>query len=92
MSAFANGDGAAVALALVGVIQENKAYLSEIDGAIGDGDHGVNMNKGFTMFKEQIDPGACDLDKALKALGRILLTEIGGSMGPIYGTFFLEMS
>jgi dihydroxyacetone kinase-like protein len=92
MSGFANKDGGAVALGLVKVIQENKEYLSEIDGAIGDGDHGVNMNKGFAMFKERTDLGACGLDQALKALGRILLTEIGGSMGPIYGTFFLEMS
>jgi dihydroxyacetone kinase phosphoprotein-dependent L subunit len=92
MSAFSNREGAAVALALVAAIRENKEYLSEIDGAIGDGDHGVNMNKGFTLFKEGFNPSPGDLGQALKALGRVLLTEIGGSMGPLYGTFFREMS
>lgn len=84
---------AAVAVGdLIAVIQENKAYLSEIDGAIGDGDHGVNMNKGFTMCKERVNLAEVDLSGAMKGLGRILLMEIGGSMGPIYGTFFIEMS
>ncbi|MDR2392205.1 MAG: dihydroxyacetone kinase subunit L [Planctomycetota bacterium] len=92
MSAFSNKDGVAAAEALVAAIRKNKEYLSEIDGAIGDGDHGVNMNKGFTLFKEGFDPASGDLGQALKALGRVLLTEIGGSMGPIYGTFFREMS
>ena len=92
MSSFSAKDGAKVVESLVKVIQDNKAYLSEIDGAIGDGDHGVNMNKGFTMFKERFNPDEMDLSSALKGLGRILLTEIGGSMGPIYGTFFIEMS
>ena len=89
---FAKKDGAMVVGALVKVIQDNKAYLSEIDGAIGDGDHGINMNKGFTMFMEQNDVSTMDMGSALKALGRVLLTEIGGSMGPIYGTLFIEMS
>ncbi len=77
---------------LVKVIQENKAYLSEIDGAIGDGDHGINMNKGFTMFQERFNVADLDLSTALKELGTILLTEIGGSMGPIYGTIFRRMA
>jgi dihydroxyacetone kinase-like protein len=77
---------------LITIIQNNKDYLSEIDGAIGDGDHGINMNKGFTLCKERIDGKVIGLSEALKTLGRVLLTEIGGSMGPIYGTFFIEMS
>jgi dihydroxyacetone kinase, phosphoprotein-dependent, L subunit len=89
---FAKKDGAAVVGTLVKVIQENKAYLSEIDGAIGDGDHGINMNKGFTMFAEQSDISAMDMGSALQTLGTILLTEIGGSMGPIYGTLFRRMA
>lgn len=92
MSSFSNKDGAAVVGALVKVIQGNKEYLSEIDGAIGDGDHGINMNKGFTLFAERTNLAESDLSTALKGLGRILLTEIGGSMGPIYGTFFREMA
>ncbi|MDR0362216.1 MAG: dihydroxyacetone kinase subunit L [Planctomycetota bacterium] len=89
---FNKKDGSQVVGGLVLVIQENKAYLSEIDGAIGDGDHGINMNKGFTMFADQVNLAEEDMGTALKKLGRILLTEIGGSMGPIYGTFFIEMS
>ena len=92
MAGFASREGAGAIGDLITVIQENKAYLSEIDGAIGDGDHGINMNKGFTMCKEQVDLSAVDLAGAMKGLGRILLMEIGGSMGPIYGTFFIEMS
>ncbi len=89
---FSNQDGAAVAGALVQIIRKNKEYLSEIDGAIGDGDHGINMNKGFAMFAERTNLAEVDLSGALKALGRVLLMEIGGSMGPIYGTFFREMA
>ncbi|MDR1613476.1 MAG: dihydroxyacetone kinase subunit L [Planctomycetota bacterium] len=89
---FDKKDGARAVGGLVPVIRENKAYLSEIDGAIGDGDHGINMNKGFALFAEQVDLSGEDMGTALKKLGRILLTEIGGSMGPIYGTFFMEMS
>ncbi|MDR3211933.1 MAG: dihydroxyacetone kinase subunit L [Planctomycetota bacterium] len=89
---FSKKDAAVLATNLVKTIQDNKVYLSEIDGAIGDGDHGINMNKGFTLFAEQNNIADLDFGTALKALGRVLLTEIGGSMGPIYGTFFIEMS
>ncbi len=91
-NSFSKKDGAAVVASLVTVIQENKAYLSEIDGAIGDGDHGINMNKGFTMFAEQNNIADMDMGSALQALGTLLLTEIGGSMGPIYGTFFRRIA
>ena len=77
---------------LIATIQANKVYLGEIDGAIGDGDHGINMNKGFTLCKERIEGKDIGLSEGLKILGRVLLTEIGGSMGPLYGTFFIEMS
>lgn len=77
---------------IITVIQANKVYLGDIDGAIGDGDHGINMNKGFTLCKERIEGKDISLSEGLKVLGRVLLTEIGGSMGPLYGTFFIEMS
>ena len=73
-------------------IQNNAAYLSEIDGAIGDGDHGINMNKGMTMCQEELAGEETDMTTAVKTLGRILLMEIGGAMGPLYGTFFREMA
>jgi len=85
--------GKEIAMAVVRAIQENKDYLSEVDGLIGDGDHGINMNKGFTMFADKTaGKEAMKLDEALRLLGRTLLGDIGGSMGPLYGSFFLEMA
>jgi dihydroxyacetone kinase-like protein len=92
MESFLNDEGSLIVYDLIATIQNNKDYLSEIDGAIGDGDHGINMNKGFTICKERLAAQKVDLATALKTLGRVLLTEIGGSMGPLYGTFFIEMS
>lgn len=73
-------------------IQENRDYLGEVDGLIGDGDHGMNMNKGFTVFAERYKETALSFTEGLEALGMVLLNEIGGSMGPIYGTIFLSMA
>ncbi len=92
MESFKNSDGGVIVYSLIKIIQDNKNYLSEIDGAIGDGDHGINMNKGFTLCEKRLDGQSISLSDGLKTLGRILLTEIGGSMGPIYGTFFREMA
>lgn len=85
-------DGHVFLLPLVKAIQENKQYLSDIDGLIGDGDHGINMNKGFTLCEEtlQADPG--DLSHGFKTLSKVLMTQIGGSMGPLYGMFFKAMA
>lgn len=92
MSSMKNSGGADVVLQLVKIIQDNKDYLSSVDGQIGDGDHGINMNKGFTISGEKINEGDYDFSEALNVLGDTLVNEIGGSMGPIYGTFFMEMS
>ena len=89
---FQDRDGQVVVREMIGTIQENFGLLSEIDGAIGDGDHGVNMNKGFTMCKQLLESEPGGFAKALQALGRVLLAEIGGAMGPLYGSFFLDMS
>ncbi len=82
-----NAGGAAIALAICDAIHEKAAYLSEVDGETGDGDHGINMNKGFLMAKERINDGM-SLTEALGTIGDTLVKDIGGSMGPIYGTFF----
>lgn len=92
MAGFKNSAGKPVLLKMVAVIQENKAYLSEVDGLIGDGDHGMNMNKGFTMFGERIANREISFTEGLDELGTLLFTEIGGSMGPIYGTVFSDMA
>lgn len=91
MESFKNEAGKPVVLGLVKIIRDNKDYLSEIDGLIGDGDHGINMNKGFTMSGKKLEEGSYGLSEALALLGDTLLSEIGGSMGPIYGTLFIEM-
>jgi phosphoenolpyruvate---glycerone phosphotransferase subunit DhaL len=92
MNKFRNINGKFILLAIVKGIQDNKAYLGEIDGLIGDGDHGMNMNKGFTVFEHRIADKNISFTQGLDELGTILMTEIGGSMGPIYGTIFMSMA
>lgn len=89
---FQNADGQRIVEAMIVNIQENKAYLGEIDGLIGDGDHGMNMNKGFTMTQKQLDEQNASFGESLDILGSTLFNDIGGSMGPIYGTIFMAMS
>jgi len=88
MKAFTSLAGAIIVDNLILTIQENKQYLSDIDGMIGDGDHGINMNKGFTMCRAELDNNPGDLAHGLKILSKILMMKIGGSMGPLYGKFF----
>jgi len=92
VSTFKNAEGKPVLMKMVKAIQDNKAYLGEVDGLIGDGDHGMNMNKGFTVFGERFGDKEISFTEGLYELGAVLLNEIGGSMGPIYGTIFMEVS
>lgn len=92
MDGFKNAAGKPVLLKMVKGIQDNKAYLGEVDGLIGDGDHGMNMNKGFTVFETRFKEKDISFTEGLDELGMILLNEIGGSMGPIYGTIFMDMA
>ncbi|QAT48988.1 dihydroxyacetone kinase subunit L [Caproiciproducens sp. NJN-50] len=92
MSTFQNAEGKSILLGMVKAIQENKKYLGDIDGLIGDGDHGMNMNKGFTLFGQRIADRDISFAEGLDELSTVLMTEIGGSMGPIYGTIFAGMA
>ncbi len=92
MSTFKNANGKPVLMKMVKAIQDNKDYLGEVDGLIGDGDHGMNMNKGFTMFGKQYAEEDFTFADGLYNLGNILFSQIGGSMGPIYGTVFMDMA
>lgn len=92
MSSIKNQDGRGILLSMVRAIQENKQYLGDVDGLIGDGDHGANMNKGFTMYEQELGDKEISFSDGLYDLGVVLMNKIGGSMGPIYGTIFMEMS
>jgi len=78
---------------LIATIVSHREFLSEIDGLIGDGDHGINMAKGFSGCGERLDAlgesQAAVLPTALEQLSQALMDDIGGSMGPLYGQFFL---
>src|SRR5574344_2511420 len=88
---FEQGSAAVVVDNLIVAIQTNKQFLSDIDGAIGDGDHGINMNKGFTLCREALDKEPGNLSYSLIVLGKILMMKIGGSMGPLYGKLFMSI-
>jgi dihydroxyacetone kinase-like protein len=73
-------------------LAENKAYLTELDSAIGDADHGINMDRGFQAVLEKLDsatPG--DIGALFKTVGMTLVSKVGGAGGPLYGTLFLQM-
>lgn len=72
-------------------IEKNKIYLTELDAAIGDGDHGLNMSKGFLAVKEKLkeDDGQ-NIGDILKKTGMTLVSNVGGASGPLYGTAFLK--
>ncbi len=92
MSSFKNSGASSVVYNVIDTIIDNWVYLSEVDGLIGDGDHGVNMNKGFTLTKNKLAGGEVSLSEGFNVLGKTLILEIGGSMGPLYGTFFMEFA
>lgn len=92
MTSIPNAGQASIVQEIAAVIVANKAWLSEIDGKIGDGDHGSNMAKGFGRAAERIDGKDMTLDAALMVLSDVLMSEIGGSMGPLYGLMFEDMA
>jgi dihydroxyacetone kinase-like protein len=64
--------------------------LTALDQAIGDGDHGTNMKRGFEAVLGKLDAiGAQPADEALKTIGKTLVMTVGGASGPLYGSFFL---
>lgn len=89
---FTAREGIRIIENLVITFRNNKQFLSDMDGLIGDGDHGINMNKGFVMVNEELvkDPG--DMIHGLRTISKILMMKIGGSMGPLYGKFFGAMA
>jgi dihydroxyacetone kinase-like protein len=73
-------------------VTEKREWLTELDSAIGDADHGSNMSRGMTAVVEKLDAGApATADELLKSVGMTLVSSVGGASGPLYGTLFLRM-
>jgi len=72
---------------------ENAQYLSDLDAAIGDADHGLNMDRGMTAVVAKLDDGVpADLGALCKLAATTLISSVGGAAGPLYGTLFLRMA
>ncbi len=73
------------------VIKDNRDLLTELDAAIGDGDHGINMARGFDKVLEKLPTlKEKDIGTILKSVGMVLMSSVGGASGPLYGTFSMK--
>jgi len=73
------------------VLAENKDYLTQLDAAIGDADHGANMDRGFkAVIKKMPEFSDKDIGTIFKTVGMTLISTVGGAGGPLYGTLFLQ--
>ena len=78
--------------AIASVINENSTYLTELDAAIGDADHGANMDRGFkAVMNKMPEISDKDIGTIFKTVGMTLISTVGGAGGPLYGTFFLQV-
>ncbi len=74
-------------------MQENKGYLTELDQAIGDSDHGINMSRGFQEVVKKLEQSSYDdVATVFKDVAMTLMSKVGGASGPLYGTAFLKLS
>ena len=84
-------DVAAAVRAAAVVVAEHRVELIDLDRAIGDGDHGENMNRGFAAVVAALDAGVPETPGAvLKLAATTLISKVGGAAGPLYGTAFLR--
>lgn len=72
------------------VLAENRMELIDLDRAIGDGDHGENMDRGFKAVVAKLDAGETEVSGVLKLVAATLMSTVGGASGPLYGTAFLR--
>lgn len=77
-------------LSLADTFKDKESELTDLDRSIGDGDHGVNMERGFSHLKDNIDDK--DMASLFKSTGMTLMSNIGGASGPLYGFSFVKMS
>ena len=76
---------------LAEIYHDNREYLTELDAAIGDADHGINMNRGFTKVVEKLtEVESKSIGDILQGVGMTLVSSVGGASGPLFGTFFLR--
>ena len=74
-------------------LRDRREELTQLDSAIGDADHGINMDRGFTAARAKLDElDDADLGALAKAIGMTLISTVGGASGPLYGTFFLRLA
>lgn len=74
-------------------ISREKLFLTELDNAIGDGDHGINMSRGFEAVKGKLaGAGTAPPAELFKLVGMTLVSTVGGAAGPLYGTAFMNMA
>jgi dihydroxyacetone kinase-like protein len=75
-------------------VHERREELTRLDSAIGDADHGINMDRGFSAVRTKLAelPADADLGTIAKTAGMTLISTVGGASGPLYGTFFLRLS
>jgi len=72
-------------------LKEKREFLTELDAAIGDGDHGINMDRGFNAVTlKMADIPDADIGAIFKAVGMALVSTVGGASGPLYGTAFMR--
>ncbi len=73
------------------VMEKQKEFLTELDNVIGDGDHGINMARGFSeIIKKRDSLAKMDAGDMIRNLGMILVSTVGGASGPLYGTAFMK--
>ena len=74
-------------------VESHREYLTELDSAIGDADHGINMSRGFRKTMEKIQGAEHpDLGALFRDVAMVMMGSVGGASGPLYGTFFMKVS
>lgn len=81
----------AMIAAVSGVIEKHAEELTSLDQAIGDGDHGINMKRGFESVAADASLAAKPWPDFLKGVGMTLVMKVGGASGPLFGTLFMSL-
>lgn len=77
---------------MISSMDEHSDYLTDLDRQIGDSDHGINMKRGFHAIEDKLpEIEALTINEGLKKCGMLLLANVGGASGPLYGTLFIKM-